>query len=595
MTKRKSYASIVNAPQPQTVQTDERQVKNDAGGYVFQADLWTRLQRFLVLGTESDSYYVGAEQKTFEAYKVIQDCLKADGFRTVDMAVTCSQEVTAPKNDPALWVMSMACSPKYASEEVVKYALERMRFVARTLSFLYQFIGMVQQSRGWGRGLRNAVAGWFDQMGFHGSAYQAVKYRQRNGWSGGDVLRLAHPRFNVIELNAIFRWLTNGEGGLGERKVKRIAKTKTYEQDYPAVGAALPTIIRAYEALQAMQAAGKVLPTGDWDEGEPSQNPLLQMQGVRDPVVQGKTVVDEAIRLIGKYDLTWEMLPTQLLNEKAVWEALIPNMPYTALMRNLAKMTRTNVFANREMLTLVCNHLTDQDAIVKARIHPINILAANMTYAQGKGMRGSETWTPERRITEALDKAFPLAFKAIVPTGQRILVAIDVSGSMGAKVNGMEYLSCSQAATALAVSILGSEPDADSMLFHTAPIISQLSPRNTLASSMQYIASVPSAGTDCGVPFTWAIGRLDAGQIDRMYDAVIILTDTQTWAGVGAHGHCYRAIEAARKRNPKMRVVEVALEANKFTLEPENPLTLRIAGLDSSAPKLINEFLRGNV
>jgi len=429
MVKRQSYAAQVNQPKPQSVQTKPAQVKNDAGGFVYTADQWVHLNRFMILGSESNSYYVGAEAKTFEAYEVIQACLKADGKRVVDMAVEVSQGGYAPKNDAAIWVLSMACAPKYASADVNKYALEHVYLVCRTLSHLYQFVEMVQQSRGWGRGLRSAVAKWFEFMGFHGAAYQAIKYRQRNGWTGRDILRLAHVPIINAELNAIFRWLT-GNSTEHIYTVKRVSKVGVREETYPALNKFLPDIIRAFETVQMMQVSGQVQKTGEWEKGAPSENPLEAMTGGLAPVVQAETVEAETMRLIEKFGLTWEMLPTQMLNSAKIWEALIPHMPYTALQRNLATMTRAGVFASKEMVKLVAERLTNQEAIVKARIHPINLLAAQMTYAQGKGMRGGNEWTPVRQITEALDAAFPLAFKAIEPTGLNILVAIDVSSSM---------------------------------------------------------------------------------------------------------------------------------------------------------------------
>src|SRR6185503_16313253 len=48
--------------------------------------------------------------------------------------------------------------------------------------------------RGWGRGLRNAVGGWYVERETGDLAHQAVKYQQRDGWSHSDLLRLAHPK-----------------------------------------------------------------------------------------------------------------------------------------------------------------------------------------------------------------------------------------------------------------------------------------------------------------------------------------------------------------------------------------------------------------
>ncbi|MEZ4618895.1 MAG: hypothetical protein R2867_25735 [Caldilineaceae bacterium] len=40
------------------------QVMNSAGGYAWAVDSWTRLDRFLVLGTEGGTYYTGEQQLT---------------------------------------------------------------------------------------------------------------------------------------------------------------------------------------------------------------------------------------------------------------------------------------------------------------------------------------------------------------------------------------------------------------------------------------------------------------------------------------------------------------------------------------------------
>ncbi len=57
-----STAYLNNILNPKaTPQTDPipgaNQVKNDAGGYVYAVDNFTRLHRFLILGSEGGSYY----------------------------------------------------------------------------------------------------------------------------------------------------------------------------------------------------------------------------------------------------------------------------------------------------------------------------------------------------------------------------------------------------------------------------------------------------------------------------------------------------------------------------------------------------------
>ena len=53
-----------NTPVPQSQRAREDQVLNDAGGFVFQVDDFTRLRRFLILGTEGGTFYVNQKALT---------------------------------------------------------------------------------------------------------------------------------------------------------------------------------------------------------------------------------------------------------------------------------------------------------------------------------------------------------------------------------------------------------------------------------------------------------------------------------------------------------------------------------------------------
>ena len=96
-------------------------------------------------------------------------------------------------------------------------------------------------------------------------------------------------------------------------------------------------------------------------------------------------------------------------------------------------MTRVGVLApGSEGTATVVAQLGDAERIRKARVHPIALLAALRTYASGHGARGRASWKPVREIVDALDAAFYTAFENVEPTGKRLLLALDVSGSMRA-------------------------------------------------------------------------------------------------------------------------------------------------------------------
>jgi 60 kDa SS-A/Ro ribonucleoprotein len=158
-------------------------------------------------------------------------------------------------------------------------------------------------------------------------AHQLVKYRQRGGWSHRDLLRLSHPEVTEPARAALPEWACRG-----------------------TLGEALSPLVRA--AVQLGQAKDGA----------------------------------EAAALIRAYDLPREAVPTALLNDTVVWQALLERMPLTALVRSLAKLTAVGVLRPLgDQLPLVLSALGDADRIARARLHPVAILIALRTYAQGRG------------------------------------------------------------------------------------------------------------------------------------------------------------------------------------------------------------------
>src|SRR6186997_179366 len=135
------------------------QTPNSAGGYAWAVDDWTRLRRFLVLGSEGGSYYASQWTLTRKNAQAVERCLDADGPRTVAEIVRISAEGRAPKNDPAIFALAMAAG--LGDEPTRKAALAALAQVCRTGTHLFQFATFVEGFRGWGRALRRAVGGWY--------------------------------------------------------------------------------------------------------------------------------------------------------------------------------------------------------------------------------------------------------------------------------------------------------------------------------------------------------------------------------------------------------------------------------------------------
>lgn len=83
---------------------------------------------------------------------------------------------------------------------------------------------------------------------------------------------------------------------------------------------------------------------------------------------------------------------------------------------------------------MVISKILNQEALQRARIHPIAVLLASSVYNKGHGIKGKLKWVSVTRIKEALEKCFILAFKNVQPTNKRFCLALDVSGNFLNKI-----------------------------------------------------------------------------------------------------------------------------------------------------------------
>ena len=525
------------------------QVPNSAGGYAWAVDDWTRLDRFLVLGSEGGSYYATERQLTRENAEAVLRCVEADGPRAVRRVVEVSEAGRAPKNDPALFVLALCAAD--GEEATRKAALEALPRVARTGTHLMHFAAYVEQFRGWGRGLRRAVAAWYNERALDDLALQVVKYQQRDGWSHADLLRLAHPQTGDGARNALYRWIVDGREAVPDL-------------------AALPALVAALE--RAREARTR----------------------------------DEVVALVREHRLPREAVPTEWLREAAVWEALLDDMPMTALIRNLATLTRVGlVVPGAEATRRVVAQLGDEGRLRKARVHPIQVLAALKTYASGRGARSDTTWTPVPQVVDALDRAFYAAFGNVPATGKRWLLALDVSGSMdGSTVAGVPGLTPRVAAAAMALVTANTERNHTIVGFTSAggdwygqstdvqdvsglsPLV--ISPRQRLDDVVTYTANLPFGGTDCSLPMRWALkNRVEV-------DVFAIYTDSETWAGPQAPAQALQRYR--REVNPGAKLVVVGMVSNGFTIaDPDDAGMLDVVGFDTATPAVIADFATGQV
>ena len=535
-------------------------VENNAGGFVFKLDEWKQLERFLILGTEGGTFYVSEKKLTADNANKVILLLKKDGVKVVEKTVDMLKSGRAPKPDTAIFVLALAAS--MGDDATRKAALAAVPTALKTGTHLLKFVDAVNAQRGWGRGLKKAIQLWFKGRKNETLALQLVKYKQREGWSMKDVLRLAKPVPETEVQGKLFGWTAKNEKA-------EWAKASVAPGD------------KALDFVWATEQAAKFKLLPEKTDSKEANSILIEAN---------QATVNKLVDLIVTYRLPREALPTEALNRVEVWDALLQDMPMTAMIRNLGTMSKIGLLKPlSDAEKLVFQRLTDAERLKGAKVHPIQVLSALRTYASGRGVRSGATWNVSNKIVEALDEAFELSFGAVEPAGTRHLLGLDVSGSMsGGEIAGVPGLDPSAATAALAVVAARTEPWTAIMGFADTFRDLGITAKDRVDVATQKVSGLSFGGTDAALPMVWALKN------KIKVDTFVVLTDSETWAG---NIQPVQALEKYRQATGiGAKLIVVGMTSSGFTIaDPNDAGMLDVVGFDGATPALMAKFAKGEI
>lgn len=335
--------------------------------------------------------------------------------------------------------------------------------------------------------------------------YWAVKYNGRGrGYSLGDAIATAHPKPADAKQQALFRYLRGREADL----------------------ALLPQV----EALEQLKLA----------ESEAEQ-----------------------IMLIERGKLPFETVTGAIKPTRAVWEALLRQMPTFALLRHLNALDRAGVFASEANVSFAVSRLTDRQALAKAKLLPFRF---------AKAFREVE----HPLLRDALREAVELTFDQLLEMGERTAIFLDISGSMSG-----EYL---QTGSVFALALYKKTQGRSLFwLFDTEVEDAKPSRHDSILTQAERIR--PRGGTDTGAP----VRKLLEQRIP--VDQLVIITDEQQNAG----SPFYTALMQYRKKvnkEAKAFIVDIAPYRSAM-VPPQDELTHYIYGWSDTVLSYIARTVQG--
>jgi 60 kDa SS-A/Ro ribonucleoprotein len=278
-----------------------------------------------------------------------------------------------------------------------------------------------------------------------------------------------------------------------------------------------------------------------------------------------------------------------------VWEALLDKgMPQTALIRQLPRLTKLGLLsplggrAGRWPRSWRTRSGCARAAYTRCQ------RAGGAAHLRVRAQRPRVAdLGPVPAIVDALDAGFYAAFGAVEPAGKRIMLALDVSGSMTAPPPACR-LSCREASAALALVTAATEPAYEIVGF---------------TSSGSYGAT---GLTPLAISPRQRLGRRDPVRVQPAVRRHRLLAADAARTGDGQAGRHVRGVhgqrdlgrpvvhphEALRQYREKTgidaKLIVVGMTATRFSIaDPADPGMLDVAGFDTAVPTLITDFARG--
>lgn len=501
---------------------------NNNGGVSFVIDDWAYFDRFLIIGPQNGNNAKSAVDVTDETIKRVISLIAQDGKRVIETAKTISLAGRAPKNDSAIVAIALAAS--FGSQEVQVDAYTAMREVCRTGTHMFLFVQVLNQFGKWNAAAKRGVAQWYLSKKDDRLAVQLLKYQQRNGWSHRDVLRLTHIKPQTDAQNAMFR--------------------RTIKSEDKSLDGMLPAL---YAVVDELNATG--------------------------------TDAKRIVSLIEQNQhVSWEMIPTQFLNDKAVLAALLPNMGMTALIRQLGRFTTNGLtMPLSDTFKIMKDKILDEDALKKGRIHPITILTAVRSYERGMGRSGT-SWRPEAQIVSALNQSFYKTFDFIEDTGAGVMLGLDCSGSMFSMSVGESGLVAADVAAAMAMSVIHSHENYFVGGFGNSFRKLNITKGMDLKKVLKTIADFDWQSTNISSVAEYA-------RTNRIpVDVFGIFTDNDVNTGIQPTQALKRYRNEMGKKSAQ---IVCATSMSNFTVaDKTDPYQIDIPGFDSSVPAIFAEFER---
>lgn len=481
-------------------------------GLVHKITPLARVRRFLILGSDSNTYYMNADELTKQNLINILAAIKEDTKGCCQLLIELVKSDNIPRMQTALLLTYLIARHGNGHRRML-LDIDFTEKLFRTPTQVFTFCKFVERIDGkWNRFLKKLVSRYYEKTF---SEYHLLKYKAREGFTHRDVLRLCHTKPSEDRAD-LFKYAVKPE---------------------PETVELVPSSLQLARIVKAIHTK----------RADPVQC-LQQVPG-----------------------LSWEMLPTEVLNTPEVLEQLVFKMPTMAFYRNLRRFINHGVAAAKTRL----------ESEVKRRpdIHPVYILNAWMALKKDGVL--------PREYDQLLEMCFnqAIGFNLELNSDVRVGLYLDISPSMDSGTVAGTALTPALASLAISLPLL-KYSNVKLNAFAGSSSIQRITKRGSFSDIQDTLKTLSSlwSRTDCSLPMVRALQDMEP------LDAFIIITDNETNSGI-------MPSEALRLYREGMRIqsklIVIAMTSTGFSIaDPNDPLSIDIPGFDLSLCSILNRLIK---
>lgn len=517
---------------------DTATARNYEGAPTFVRSDEEALARVLTTGMLEPTFYASAHELAAEALALFTSFAERDPH-FLAQAILYARDDGLMRLAPLVALVALSASPNPDAKELTRRIFPR---VVRTPGDLQDVISLCRARtiRGMGKLVQRSAGRWLAAM----SEYHAIKYgAESQTMSLRDIYRLTRPKLTG-HANDIARYLVKGEvaEGLGQ--------------------------IAGYQTFKAEAAAYRAEPT---PEGEA-----------------------RLLALIERHRLPWEVVTTQVIGSTAVWRAMMYQMPYMALLRNVNNAIKHGATEDAETLAYITGVLANPERVLASKQFPFRFVSA---------LKATETTSGagQAEIRAALETALELSFANMPELGERVLIANDVSGSMSTRASTSSEMTLAEVAAIFAAAAYKRAAHGEIVSFNTAAHPRTLSHEQSLAEIARAVAE-GGGGTSLSAPLEYAFGAKGKlgfsgkNKAERIYDLAIFITDSESWVDhlIANRGALDLIREYKQRVNSGLLCFFLQLAPYRHAVvPPEEPGCYYLYGWDSGALRFIAQMAHG--